>query len=548
MENTSGKLASIFLVAVVLSIVAAWILARRYRHAMHGLMSAPLDAGRIPDADAVAAMAPAAARVVPTEVRVVAAPRPPAPATAINLGANRHAAVRLTLALFVISAFISVTVAVIEHLLALPGQAIAWKRVTLLAFIDLWPTIPALGIVWRWSRWQTIGALLLWFVLCFGLALWRSVDRDSASTLIFLAWKIGPAMLLIALLFLGDATRAIAPWLLPVMFGFAWASHAGLDFLSAAVNRRAGWLMALPSWLDVSVVLALAALLPWLIAWWPLKVFGRVLARGYAEKRLSELGVLFTSVWAIALFMELLGAYHDLQAGAVLLLMPLAWVPIGFWVASAVQPKTGRPPTLLVLRVFRRDAEVQKLFDAVIERWRLTGNTVLIAGTDLADRTLDADDIFAFIDGRLAERFIRDPAEVAPRIAAFDLERDVDGRYRINECYCHDTTWEGALDALVRASDVVLMDLRGFQAHNAGCLHELAVLARQTGLQRVVVLADAVTDRAAAAQAVAGAAPDRFVWLDAGRIGSRLVRDVLQQLFVVRAPSHAAAARAAALR
>ena len=173
---------------------------------------------------------------------------------------------------------------------------------------------------------------------------------------------------------------------------------------------------------------------------------------------------------------------------------------------------------------------------------------MLIAGTDLADRTLDADDIFAFIDGRLAERFIRDPAEVAPRIAAFDLERDVDGRYRINECYCHDTTWQAALDALVRASDVVLMDLRGFQAHNAGCLHELSVLARQTGLRRVVVLTDAVTDRVTAAQAVAEAAPDRFVWLDASRLGAHLVRAVLQKLFAGRAPSLEPAPHAAAWR
>ena len=531
MDNTSGKLASIFLVAVVLSVVAAWIIARRYRHAMRGLMSAPLDTSRPSKAVAVADTGVGADT---TEARVSIAASELAPAAAVDLAANQRAAWRLTLTLFVISTFISLTVALIEHLIALPGESIAWKRVTLLSFIDLWPTIPVLGIVWRWGRWQLIGALLLWFALCFGFALWRSIDPRAGETLMFLAWKMGPAMLLIALLFLGAATRAIAPWLLPVMFGFAWTSHAGLDLLAGAVDRRAGWLTALPSWLDAYVIFALAALLPWLIAWWPLKAFGRVLARWYAKKRLSELGVLFTSVWAIVLFMELLGAYHDLQAGAVLLLLPLVWVPIGFWVASAVQAKSGQPLTLLVLRVFRRDAEVQQLFDTVIERWRLTGNTVLIAGTDLADRTLDADDIFAFIDGRLAERFIRDPAEVDARIAAFDLERDADGRFRINECYCHDTTWQQALDALVRRSDVVLMDLRGFQAHNAGCLHELAVLSRQSGLQRVVVLADAVTDRAAAASAVTGAVPDRFVWLDANRIGARLIAEVLHQLFVPR--------------
>lgn len=53
------------------------------------------------------------------------------------------------------------------------------------------------------------------------------------------------------------------------------------------------------------------------------------------------------------------------------------------------------------------------------------------------------------------------------------MAADIDGRYRVNRCYCHDATWQDALQALVRFSDVVLMDLRGFQTHNAGCRYEL---------------------------------------------------------------------------
>ena len=67
------------------------------------------------------------------------------------------------------------------------------------------------------------------------------------------------------------------------------------------------------------------------------------------------------------------------------------------------------------------------------------------------------------------------------------------------------STWQDALAALARRCDLVLMDLRGFQAHNAGCVHELGVLARCRA--RVVALTDAHTDRAAAQQAAAGA-PD----------------------------------------
>ena len=175
-----------------------------------------------------------------------------------------------------------------------------------------------------------------------------------------------------------------------------------------------------------------------------------------------------------------------------------------------------------MLRVFQRDAQVQGLFDTVIERWRVSGNTVLIAGTDLIDRTLDADDIFAFLDGQLAGRFIgKRPGGRRPGLAAFDLPAGRDSSYRVNECYCHDTTWQRALAALVERSDVVLMDLRGYQAHNAGCAHELGVLARARHLARVVVLVDASTDRAAAAAASAGAPDGRFAWVETRRIDRR---------------------------
>jgi hypothetical protein len=196
----------------------------------------------------------------------------------------------------------------------------------------------------------------------------------------------------------------------------------------------------------------------------------------------------------------------------------------------------GRPPTLLVLRVFQHDAQVQRLFDHVVERWRLSGNTVLIAGTDLALRTLDADEIFTFLDGRLESRFIREPADVAARLAEFDLARDADGRFRINECYAHDSAWRAALAALLEISDVALMDLRSFQARNAGCRYELGELARARHVGRVVVLTDAQTDRATAQSAVALAPPGRFVWLDASSIDDAKQREVLESLFVADRP------------
>jgi hypothetical protein len=155
----------------------------------------------------------------------------------------------------------------------------------------------------------------------------------------------------------------------------------------------------------------------------------------------------------------------------------------------------------------------------------------MIAGTDLADRTLDADDIFQFLDRKLAQRFIVSPVDVARRIDAFDMVADVDGRYRVNECYCHDTTWQDALQALVRYSDVVLMDLRGFQAHNAGCRYELATLAKASRKLRVVVLTDGRTDRAVAQKAVESCRHERFIWVEISHLNATERREVLAHLF-----------------
>ncbi|MGB5009999.1 MAG: hypothetical protein WBO88_06875, partial [Candidatus Dechloromonas phosphoritropha] len=228
----------------------------------------------------------------------------------------------------------------------------------------------------------------------------------------------------------------------------------------------------------------------------------------------------------------------DLGWGALIGFLPLLWIPLGARIMQATTGKRspGRPPMLLVLRVFRQDANVQDLFDRVIDRWRLTGNTVLIAGTDLVDRTIDPDDIFTFIDGRLGQRFIRSPTDVPRRLAKFELQSDVEGRYRVNECYCHDTTWQDALAELVRASDVVLMDLRNFVAQNAGCLHELRVLATTPGLARVVVLINEKTRladaQAAITEATADAPAGRFVGLEQQGARPLGTEQVLAPLFV----------------
>jgi hypothetical protein len=70
------------------------------------------------------------------------------------------------------------------------------------------------------------------------------------------------------------------------------------------------------------------------------------------------------------------------------------------------------------------------------------------------------------------------------------------------------------------------MDLRGFQAHNAGCRFELTTLAQASR----VVLTDSRTDHAAAQEAIASGRQERFTWIEASHLKSSKHREVLVHL------------------
>ncbi len=510
-DYSTGKIAFIVLVAIALAVLGAGLLAWRLRVRMKALMVAPP-----PPAGATAR---------------AAAPAPPGTPRAVRAADNRRAGHALALRLVGLSALISLSSATVQlPLLGLP----LWppQRWAVVAFVNLWPVIPVLGLMWRWSRLRVLALLLAWFVLCLAVVTWRSDANQPFSALLwYLGTEIGPPMLLVALLCMGNATRAISPWLLPPLIGLVWASIAGTDLLAMAVRRESPWLVALTVSVGAHAVLATAVVLPWLLAWWPLKVLARALAAAYRRRWISELMVLFSAVWCLALLIRALGAAGAHGPAGALMLLPLAWIPLVMGLRRSLGAPAGRAPELLVLRVFQRDRAMRRLFDAVIERWRLSGPVSLIAGTDLLERTLDPGDIFAFLDGRLGERFIRQPDEIAARLADFELAPDAEGRWRVNECYCHDSTWRATLAALLARADAVLMDLRSFQRRHQGCTFELGELARAPRLRRVVLLVDASTDRAAAEAAVAGAPPGRIVWMDAATLDARRRRAVLEALF-----------------
>lgn len=221
-----------------------------------------------------------------------------------------------------------------------------------------------------------------------------------------------------------------------------------------------------------------------------------VIAAAFANKRFSDTQLIVDCWWAIVA--------AEVTAMTLLTTLGLWGIAAGvaafvaYRLAVAAVLRADRPaqraPRLLLLRVFGYQARTESLFDRVAQTWRLHGPVQLIAGVDLAMRTADPGDMLALLDGRLAESYVRTPQEVGERLARLDFRPDPDGRFRVNEVYCHDNTWRTTLEALLDGTDKVLMDLRSFSSHNAGCRFELEQIVRRVPTDNIVLVCDKTTD------------------------------------------------------
>jgi hypothetical protein len=198
-----------------------------------------------------------------------------------------------------------------------------------------------------------------------------------------------------------------------------------------------------------------------LILWsyaWPVVLTVNLVAATTRRARLTTTAVYFLTLVAI-------GAIAIAKSPA------LDWVQVaGLWHI------TNLPATLLMWAFLNR-------------RIRAVGPLVLIfLILALTGEFLD------FLSGKLARRFIDGPQTLDLRVSEMDLERDRDGRFRVNDFFCHDVTWQMVLSRLEDDSDVVLMDLRGFSLANRGVIYEINELISVVPLERVVFVVDWTTD------------------------------------------------------
>lgn len=170
-----------------------------------------------------------------------------------------------------------------------------------------------------------------------------------------------------------------------------------------------------------------------------------------------------------------------------------------------------QPVRLLLLRTFGARERSSRLLHDLTRQWRWIGSVELITAPDLASETLEPDEFLDFIRGRLRNRFVHDADGLDRRIRQLDLQPDRDGRYRVNELMCADTTWQLALERLAEDTDVILIDLRGFTPRHPGVDHEIQRVVALQPLSRAVAILDDSTDettlRASLDRAAAAAPP-----------------------------------------
>jgi hypothetical protein len=307
---------------------------------------------------------------------------------------------------------------------------------------------------------------------------------------------------------------------------------AGSGPLEPTLARRAAMAIG-PS----TLVLLLALPAGWL-AW---RGTAR-LAERYRARRFSDMQLLADAWWGVIVAFSLAGLW---QYGGALALGCTAAAWASYFIVVRVLLRVqgagagAGGPSLLLLRVFGHQSRTERLFDVVAARWRFTGPVAMIAGADLALRSIDVDEALAFAHGEIESSYVADREGLQRRLAGLQGRVDPDGRYRVEEFFCFDDTWRATLQALLAHSEVVLMDLRGFTADNTGCRFELEQLGRLGRLQRCVFIADRDTDRALALQALlqgAGTASAPAAhWIDLAVDDDAALRRLRETLWTVAA-------------
>lgn len=381
------------------------------------------------------------------------------------------------------------------------GTPLLPLRFGLLTWVYAWPIVISTVLLAaddRTLRVRVLGVYAAGFALLGGLAIARSDQLTLGQLVLLFAIMNGPPSILL-LAFWNRRIRAVGSLVL-VFLGVAITGSLAMlaivggsdDLLRNAAAVAAGLGIGARGAILAIVVAGFVVFggLGWLLLRW--------IGAAYRAKRLSDQSLSLGALWLLFALSDSIGLAFEGAPWVLSGLVAFAAYRVTVAVALRRLRAPGRDDAhgarLLVLRVFALGARSERLFEAVAARWRQVGSVQLIAGPDLATTTVEPHEFLEFLSGRLSGLFIEDARALERRMHDLDLEPDRDGRFRVNEFFCFEDTWQQVLRRLVGETDAVLMDLRGFAPEHAGCRVELRALAERVPLERVTFVVDGDTD------------------------------------------------------
>jgi len=395
----------------------------------------------------------------------------------------------------------------------LTGEQISVATLVSTSAVVLGAAVPmiAVSLGWTWKR----GALFWLYLLLAGAAatvvtsMLQRIARGASPTIdqllnIVVFFQLAAVLSSLPLLLLlasgSGKLRAVAPITFAGLLVFGLAPVLGIRAEQLLAQSRAGseFLLATISTFHLHAAFVVLALPTGWIAWKRLQTMGQ----RYAAKRFSDVQLLARAWWLMfiaAFVVEILAA----KRGTLWPLVTCAaayplFVAVNRYAFRPVRAasETRPPRTLLLLRVFGHTARTEKLYDRIGARWRYFGPITMIAAPDVVARSIDPAEFLQYMLGSVEESFVRSAADLERRLQTLDMDRDPDGRFRVGDFCCADTTWRATVTALMDRADVVLMDLRGITSQQRGCEFELRELPARLRPQRIVLVVDSATDRA----------------------------------------------------
>lgn len=347
-------------------------------------------------------------------------------------------------------------------------------------------------LITLWSLRVSYRRAMVIYVLCGAAVLMVVSDQPLRTGL----WASVIALLMIpALVFLFG--RRLEPY----AFQITGASTAGLCVISLA-SADASLRIAVFS-LAVTAVLLIPVVVGSLLAW--LQDRG-VLTRQMLHVHLAWLALtVYFEAWA------LLNTSIFIVPGIAVFALA-CWLVALHWLLfrlRASRPRTAAKRLLLLRRYTAMDTH-EDLLDDLRDSWQRVGTIELFVGPDVHTRTLRPR---AMLLGR------------ARRTDETGLEADA--RYPLNAIDSFGNEWRARFPQLENEADVVLMDLRCFDAAKHSCRDELRYLIAHRDMRRTVFLVDGSTDFAAVESILQGATIEALDYTDRCDDDRRALFDLL---------------------